>query len=265
MSEILPPAQLLEVPMTAEFPSVPSRDALEELRRRRRSPHLKTQVGKYMKDPVIPLKRQEPFAIFFRQVATPQHELLRFLRTVKDLPLTPLVLEYHGDKFVSTGNPYKRSLGKLPVYQFTGSDGRDMVKYRTVVDFNAYTGKSFSDVRCKNGEKFVEFHHRLLASVTKMKVEKLCYDATPWFTRHGDLAHLYYEELLAFFVRDAILFEHFEPTEAERVFVKAIMLPAFRNIEARFGYPPLVVELVPKGEETRAFWDSYPKKIERYL
>src|SRR3989344_5691571 len=64
-------------------------------------------------------------------------------------------------KFVSAENRSKRALCKMPIYQNTGLDGRDMVEYETVCDFNISTGKKFKEVVCLNGEQLIPFHHRL--------------------------------------------------------------------------------------------------------
>jgi len=210
-------------------------------------------------------KFTSPRAIMFRQVATATHEILRFLRIAKYMNLNPIILEYYGDKFVSAGNPYKRALGKMPIYQYTGIDGRDNVKYHNIVDFNAYTGKPISVVKCKSGESLIEFHHKLLGKMTRLNVEAHCADATPWFQALGGIAGKYYEEFLTLFIRDAILFEYFEQTKSEQEFVRETMIPAFQNVTNVFGLQPLIVRLVPKNKEGRKLWDSYPKKVEGYL
>ncbi len=248
-----------------QFPFVSKHDAFMEIRRRRKNGALKELLDAHG-DGTKPLPMKNgPYAVFFRQIGTASHETLRFLRAIKGTRFTPLILEYHGDKFVSAGNSYKRSLGKMPIYQYTGADGRDMVKYSTVIDFNAWTGKLLSDIRCRDGSGFIEFHHRLLARIAKVNPKKLCHDATPWFASHGDRADKYYTALLSCFIRDAVLFEHFEPSVTEATFVETIMMPAFRAIEIQYGYQPLIVELVSPTEKNWSFWDYYPKKTERYL
>lgn len=206
-----------------------------------------------------------PSAMFFRQVATPTHEILRFLRIAKHMKLNPVILEYYGDKFVSAGNPYKRALGKMPIYQHTGIDGRDNVKYRTVLDFNEYTGKPISSVKCNTGESLIHFHHKLLGKMSRLNVDAHCADATQWFQALGGTAQKYYDEFLTIFIRDAVLFEYFEPTETEQKFVREIMIPALHNVTKTFGLQPLIVRLVPKNKEGRKLWDSYPKKVEQYI
>jgi hypothetical protein len=243
------------------------RIALWDLRQRRKDPALKKIVRqnlgpsaeKFLK------KFSQPRAVFFRQVATPTHEMLRFLKLAKHMGLKPLILEYHDDKFVSAENRSKRSLGKMPIYQYTGTDGRDMVEYKTVCDFNISTGKKFKDIVCLNGGKLIPFHHHLFRTITKLNPKTCCFDASDWFKSAGKKAEAYYAQLLAFFVRDGILFENFMPLRSESAFTKSIIVPAFEKIKNQYGVNPLIVRLLPENEEMRQFWDSYPKKIKKHL
>lgn len=204
-------------------------------------------------------------AVFFRQVASPTHETIRFLKLAKQMGLKPLILEYHDDKFVSSENRSKRSLGKMPIYQYTGTDGRDMVEYETVCDFNVSTGKKFREVVCLSGEKLINFHHRLFRTITGLNPKTYCVDASDWFKSAGKKAEIYYEQLLTFFIRDGILFENFMPLRSESAFTKTVILPAFKRLENLYGTKPLIVRLLPENEEMRLFWDSYPKKIKKHL
>ena len=111
----------------------------------------------------------------------------------------------------------------------------------------------------------IDFHHKLLDKMSRLNVGAHCADATPWFHDIGGMAGKYYEEFLTLFIRDAILFEYFEPTESEQKFVRETMVPAFQNVTGTFGLQPLIVRLVPKNKEGRKLWDAYPKKIEQLI
>lgn len=243
------------------------RAALAELMERRKDLKLKRAVLKNLHPAgrVFLERFTRPTAVLFRQVAAPTHEILRFLTIAKHMGMQTLILEYYGDKFVSAGNLYKRSLGKMPIYHQTASDGRDIVHYRTVVDFNSYVGKPLSSVICKDGTPLIEFHHKLLTKITKLDTSKNCADATEWFRDSGGSAHAYYEQFLTLFVRDAILFEFVLPTNSEEEFARTVINPAFEGIEKTYGLRPLIVELVPKSKATRIYWDSYPKEVEQYI
>lgn len=242
------------------------RIALWELKQRRTDADLKKLVHESLGASAGDLlkKFSQPRAVFFRQVATPTHETLRFLKLAKQMKLKPLILEYYEDKFVSSENRSKRALGKMPIYQYTGTDGRDMVEYETVCDFNISTGKKFSEVMCINGEGLIPFHHRLFRTITGLNPKTYCFDASSWFKSAGKKAEIYYEQLLTFFIRDGILFENFMPLRSEGAFTKSIIVPAFEKLKNQYGVAPLIVRLLPENEEMRLFWDAYPKKTKKH-
>lgn len=243
------------------------RIALWELKHRRTDTALKKSVRENLGASAegILKKFTQPRAIFFRQVATPNHEMIRFLRLAKQMKLKPLILEYHDDKFVSSENRSKRALGKMPIYQHTGSDGRDMMEYKTVCDFNVSTGKKFKDVECLTGEDIISFHHNLFRTITKLNPKTYCFDASDWFKSAGERAELYYEQLLTLFIRDGIMFENFMSFRSESAFTKSIIVPAFEKLKSRYGIQPLIVRLLPENEDMRQFWDAYPKKIQKFV
>lgn len=243
------------------------RMALWELKQRRTDTALKESVRKNLGSSAEEMlkKFSQPRAIFFRQVATPTHEMLRFLKLAKQMKLKPLILEYYDDKFVSSENRSKRALGKMPIYQYTGTDGRDMVEYETVCDFNISTGKKFKDVVCLNGEGLIPLHHHLFRTLTGLNPKIYCFDGSEWFKSAGKKAEVYYEQLLTFFIRDGILFENFMPLRSESAFTKSIIVPAFERLKNQHGVAPLIVRLLPENEEMRLFWDAYPKKIKKHI
>ena len=243
------------------------RIALWELKQRRQDAVLKKSVRQKLGSTSEKLLKQfsKPRAVFFRQVATPTHETLRFLKLAKQMNLKPLILEYHDDKFVSAENRSKRALGKMPIYQHTGSDGREMMEYETICDFNISTGKKFKDVVCLNGEKMITFHHRLFRTITGLNPKTYSVDASDWFKSAGEKAELYYEQLLTLFIRDGILFENFMPFRSESAFTKSVVIPAFKKLKSLYGVEPLIVRLAPEKEEMRQFWDAYPRKTKKHI
>lgn len=245
----------------------PAKSAVRELRKRRRDPDLRQKLDKHLGLQHYPaMKRMEhPCAVLFRQVGTPIHEVLRFFGQAKELRLKPVIFEYHGDKFVSANNSYKRGLGKLPIYQHTGSDGRDMAHFRAVFDINKYGGKKFSEIMCHNGEPLIDFHHRLLRRIAKINTKTVCIDATKWLQKSGTDAARYYEVFLALFVRNAVMFECYMPRAKEGTFVQKVVEPAFLSIEKLYRRRPLIVRLLPEHDEQRKFWEMYPKKVERII
>ena len=243
------------------------RMALWELQQRRKEVALKNFVHKHLGAFAGKILEEfnRPRAVLFRQIASPTHETIRFLKLAKQMKLKPLILEYYEDKFVSAENRSKRALCKMPIYQYTGLDGRDMVEYETVCDFNISTGKKFKEVVCLNGEQLIPFHHRLFRIGTGLNPKTYSFDASHWFKSVGKNAGEYYEHLFALFIRDGILFENFIPLRSESAFTKKIVLPAFEKLISTYGVKPLIIRLLSDNEEMRRFWDAYPRKIKKHI
>lgn len=242
-------------------------DALKELKRRRKDKDLQRDIANHLSSlsPELMEAFTKPRAVLFRQVATPTHEALHFLKRAKKTKLSPLFWEYYSDKYVSSGNTYKRSLGKLPIYQYTGGDGRDIFTYRRILDFNTCVGKQILDARCLMGNNLIEIHHNLLEKVARVNINDSCVDASAWFKKMGGHAFEYYPLFFALFIRDGILFENFGALPEEQSFLHDVVEPSYQYVKDLFGLDPIVVHLLPPEQESRPFWDLYPKKVEKYL
>lgn len=241
--------------------------AVSELKKRQADDKLAADVHARLGTaaPALLQHMTRPTALLYRQVGTPLYETMLFLELAERYGLNPLIIEYLDDKFVGAGNPYKRALGKLPIFQHTGSDGRDLVKYITVMDFNSFVGKPISEACCIAGMTLTEFHHDLLHKLTGKNPATLCYDATAWFSEHGKTATHYYEPFMTLLVRDCVLFENYEASKHLKPFMHDVVVPAFERVETMFGYRPLIVRLLPEHEENRAYWNSYPKEAESFI
>ena len=127
------------------------------------------------------------FAVLFRPVATPNFELLRFASLATAHNLTPLVLEYHRDKFVSYCNPIKHALARMRFHNGTGRNGGARITALTVTNISASTGRILADVTTFSGEPLVAFHHHLLSTVGDLR-EVIFYDASIWLGAHAPTA-----------------------------------------------------------------------------
>ncbi|MEK7638857.1 MAG: hypothetical protein AAB388_01715 [Patescibacteria group bacterium] len=215
--------------------------------------------------PKLKVVLKEPHLVLFRQIASPVTETEQFIKIAKELELKPLIFEYYDDKFVGAGNPFKRGLGKLPIFKFTSATGVDVFEYRTVVDFNAYNGHLLKDVRTLRGEKLMELHHKLFEKYFQISISKCTVDLSSWFKVYNGSAADYYEALMSLFVRDAILCESFITSPAEEGFSAKVAYPAFKNVRKKYGLDPLVVRIMDKTEEYRVYWDCYPTDVDALL
>jgi hypothetical protein len=229
--------------------------AVDTLYQRRHSPFLESLLDKHLvMNAEMRALFKKPRAIMFRQVATPNHELELFFKTAEQLGLDPLILEYHEDIFVSSYNKFKRSLGKMPIFQFTNAQNIDVS-----------TGARLKHVKTNSDELLISVHHELLVEqIQRVDKDKHLYDASEWFTSHGS-AQNYYVLLMALFIRHGILFENFVTTNDEASFADDVVIPAYKAVLNEFSLAPLIVRLIPRETETSSFTDYYPTNISRLL
>lgn len=198
------------------------------------------------------------YAVFARQVATPSHEVARFLSMTKTYNLRPLFFEFHEDKFV-TRNRCKFALARMRFADTINTNGHG--RSTDVLDIQACQGRSFASISTKWGEPFVEFHHRLFREVFPMIPDSAFFDGSGWFHSHGFSPREYYPEFLSLFVSGCVLFESYLLCPEELDFTKNVVLPAFDSVSKAFGRRPLIVRLDPPDSEGDGFWVSYPVSL----
>jgi hypothetical protein len=231
----------------------PIEDAADQLRSRCVVSSLRTESA---------LERHlsaRPYAVLFRQVATPNYELHRFVDLASAAGLTPLVLEFHQDKFV-TRNAIKYSLGRMGFHAGTGKKGGPRIRFLSVADLPAADGRQLCHAVTRWGQGLVSFHHELLSSRPVLRGVEL-FDGSDWFLSHNGGAGEYYADFLSLFVRHAVLFESFLYSPQERQFTTEVVIPAFAAASARHGCRPLVCRLDPADSEGLPYWLQYPDEL----
>lgn len=242
----------------------PLDEAISELRRRKQSDYLKERISIETRlTPSLQKLLEVPHIVFFRQVATPLNDTKRIAEIAKAKNLPLLLLEFSDDKFVSSGNAFKRGLGKLKIYQFTDTKGNDIIKNFTIVDFNTFTGKPLREVRTITGESLYDFHHSFLKTEITDQISII--DGSDWFECFDCRAELYYEAFFKLFLRDNILAEIFLSSGEEDTFTNQVVWPAFIRIADEFGIQPLIWNYLPSNESERIYWDCYPKTMDDFL
>ncbi len=240
--------------------------AVEELHRRRKSPGLIEKVrGDLHLPPELEVLFERPHLVMFRQVLTPLTETLLFFELAKKYDLTPFVIEYYDDKFVGSGNQFKRGLGKLPIHQFTSPGGRDVFEYKTIVDFNRNVGHSLRSVLTTHGESLITLHHQLFFAAANIKPVIISRDGSSWFKQY-DSSKEYYKHFLKLFIRDNILFETFLPEGPEKTLTFGTVIPAFEQCKTEYLVSPLV-SMATYENDMRDFeiLNLYPKAIDDIL
>ncbi|MFO1434976.1 MAG: hypothetical protein U1F34_00855 [Gammaproteobacteria bacterium] len=201
--------------------------------------------------------KQPRMAVIFRQVGTPNHELMRAMALAQRVGLNLVVWEYHADRFLNR-NACKHALGRMRFHHGVGRNGGRKTQCMNVIDFNQQDGRRMDAVQTLWGQPLIEFHHQLLQVSFSEKSTPQLFDASAWFARHGGRASMYYKAFAMLFLRHAVLFETFMMEGAELAFTREVFLPAVNDLVAAFGVRPLVARIEDIETEGDDYWLSYP-------
>lgn len=241
-------------------------DAVDILKKRRGDSNLEKKVIKFLGEAGLP----SPFLhamrlVMFRQVATPNIEISRFLIAADGVDVKPVFFEYLEDKFTSN-NEWKRYLGKIAFYDGVGKKGGDKINYHTIIDFNRSNGKKISEVVTSWGDKLADFHRSLFPLNYSHVNDDFFFEGSDWFKKGGGKACVYYPKFLSLLICHGILFENFLlDREDEFLFCKEIFLPALLEVRKKFGLKPLIIPLSPTSIETAEFWLCHNPRTRKWF
>lgn len=238
--------------------------AKEEIWRRWNDVDLRKKVEEYLGGDVPDVFKDEPRAIFFRNIATPNFESRFFFDLAHCVELAPAYLEFGSDKFC-TRNADKLCLAKLAFFDKLNKNGEAIIHYEKIIDIKTNDNEKFCDIKTLLGEGLIDFHHNLIKDNIVDEIE--LFDMSAWIDRNGHNAIEYYKKFLAFFICYGILFENFivANDHYEKKFTKEVVMPVINEIERVFGLKPLIVPLLPIREESDQEWMWYPKLFNKYV
>lgn len=239
------------------FVYTPVEEAVEELEKRRQDKSLKEKVRSFLDNNIPEPLENEPKGVLFRQVATPNYELRRFVSIIDAIGLKPLFWEYYQDKFVAK-NEVKYYLGMLAFFLKRGKKGGLVCEYEKIIDFNSSNGKKLSEIKTVWDEDLIAFHHSLFNTTYRNFSSEAFFDASHWLKDHGGTALDYYKNYLMLFITNGILFENVMLDSKEISFTREIFLPAFIDVLKKTGLKPIMVALEPTEIETDEFWMCHP-------
>jgi len=243
-----------------EFVYTPWREAILELKERESNPNIDFYLKENLPTTTVPSIMQGTQSIvLFRNIATPNYEMRRFMSCVDVLSNTAMnhiIFEYRQDKFADI-NELKFALGQMCFYKGLNKIKQPILEYRNIIDFTKSNGKAISSLQTFWGESLVEFHHKILLQDFPL-LEKHVYDISDWLNAIGKHSGDYYKTFLSLFLKHGILFENFMTSKHHLSLTKKVILPAILEIEARTGKKPLIVALEPTSIEGDSFWSSYP-------
>jgi hypothetical protein len=242
----------------------PLEEAWEELQRRRQDKALEAKIDSLLGDNIPGPLVDEPKAVLFRHVLTPNYETRRFVSLLDGFgKLEPLFWEYRDDKY-TPNNELKRAIGRLFFYHGTGKRGGLKIDSLNVLDFNTANGRPISSLETPWGQNFIEFHHEFFSKCFR-SMPHSTFDASNWFKQNGQTSGSYYKSFMTLFIRHGVLFENMMLDDSEIDFAKNIFLPAFIDVFKETGLKPLVVALEPTHIEGDRFWMCYPGQDKAYV
>lgn len=231
-------------------------DAKNEIQRRWNDEVLRKKVEQYLGNDIPEVFLNEPRAVLFRNVISPDLEFLHFLECAKKVGLKPLGLEYVEDHFC-TRNSDKLVLCKLNIFNGRDKNGNAIVSYEKIVDLMSQDNKKFSEVKLRDGQNLIEFHRDLLKKSEGNDLE--IFDMSSWIENNGQKAIEYYKKFLAFFICHGVLFENFMESGEEDEFTREVFMPAFKLVKENFGLKPIILEAIPNEFIEDKYWWCYPE------
>jgi hypothetical protein len=241
-------------------------EAVNELKRRQKG-GLKHFAEENLPIGVPHVFKERNCAVLFRQLATPNYELRRFVSLMDAIDsLTPLFFEYLNDKYTDN-NDWKYYLGKMPFFSGKGKKGGEKITWLNVIDFNTSRGKKINEVKTLWGQSLADFHHELFDEAYQKKEKNVTFfDASEWFSKSGGTAKDYYKNFLTLFISHGILFDNFMLDAKEMMFTRDIFLDAFIQVyQDTGGVKPLIVALEPTEVESNLFWFCHPYSSKSFV
>lgn len=231
------------------------KDAVEEMRRRRKDPELAKAVSAFLNDDIpTHFQTEDIFFYLARHLATPNFETLRAKEIADEHNVNLIVGEDLDDKFVSV-NYLKKALAKMTFETGRSKTGEVIIEKKTIVDFRKNDGKKLLDVTVDGNNSLHEIHQQLLESY-----DIDTYNESDWVARNKeeDMAK-FYEKFLALSVTHGIMLEFYAVEDVD--FVKTVFRPAFVAVEDALGHRPLICTILEPEEEFERDWLAYPKEV----
>lgn len=197
-----------------------------------------------------------PRAILFRQVATPNYELRRFLRVCRRQGFDPVILRYHADK-MSCHNLFKRSLIHPMFVKGVGKGGKPYFIKRPLLRIDAVDNHPMTEITLA-GRSMPEFHDNLLRDALE-GLDIRTIDGSDWFGSYSRGARDYYIEIFLGLTAGLFLFEDFITDFKEQRFFGEVVRPAYEEASRMLGKSPAIVPLCPNRRMVSPLWYAYPE------
>lgn len=220
---------------------VPLLEARQELNNRQR---LRSLVEEWWNEQnwTIPeaFYERTDIAGFGRAIATFRYEDALFSEYALAGEFSPLWLEYTASKF-NTESPLKKSFLRPRYFVKRGRNNGVLLNPVQLTPFQIWRGKSLNNVTLDDGQRLVDYHHRLHDG--RMQNSRI--DLSDFYGQFGPAAQ-YYEAYLSLFIAHGVMFEDYHGGETGpslQSLTQDVFEPAFIKLQKRFGFKPLLVSM----------------------
>jgi hypothetical protein len=196
-----------------------------------------------------------PRAILFRQIATPNYELRRFLRRCARSGYAAVILQYYADR-MSCHNTFKRNLVTPAFLEGFSRNGQPIFRRHTLANVEAVDQLKLADVLI-SGRTLPSIHADLLSLALPAERMELV-EGSHWFGMYPSGARDYYVDLFSALSGDLLLFEDFLTNKEESVFFDRVVRPAFDTACSILGKRPLIRPLCENRRVSSPLWYAYP-------
>lgn len=196
-----------------------------------------------------------PRAILFRQIATPNYELRRFLRLCARSDYAPVILQYHADR-MSCHNTFKRSLVAPMFLEGVSRTGQPFFRRQVLTNVEKVDRLQLAKVSV-SGRPLPSIHTDLLRLALPDERMELV-EGSHWFGQYPAGAQDYYVDLFAALTGNLILFEDFVTSGEDGPFFERVVRPAFDAACSILGIRPLVRRLYDNRRMASPLWYAYP-------
>lgn len=234
--------------------------ALGELESRRKNRTLVDSISRHFGSLPDPFQTSETRLVAAPPIVTPNFEFRYVIDIVRHTQLPITFLEYGNDKFAHV-NFEKRFLGEMVFCQDPFTRQPIISDKIRIIDFDDNQGKRFNEINTTTGEKFIDFHHRILAEAYP-GVHLDIHDFSDWFERSRSFdMKLPYLRYLGLFMVNSILLVNFVTEKSQGYFTNTVVIPAFRRLKELFGVAPLIVPIEPIDTDHDDGWCYYENRV----
>ena len=191
-----------------EFIYTPLSEAIKILEERRKDKDLQKKIEELLDGEIPEIFKGDDLKGFqFRQIATPNHETLMFIKIAKDFDIKPFFCEHYEDKF-TTNNKFKLSLGQIKINSgLDHTNGNYLFEKINIFDLKNNDGVKLIEIKTHWGEPLVDFHKNLFNNYN------LCSDInfsnlSDWYIKNGNNPFDCYFKIFLLFISHGIKFEN---------------------------------------------------------